>query len=1109
MKDGGNGGRQIDFWHDVGVILRVPCTAETSETPAKLFTALVYSLLFVGVLGCGHKASSTEKGKVPDKLKSVEAPRPDNCPVEKAAPALLPGTSEAYRQADYWYKLIEERGTVDLDEVLMSAGDIRDLNASMRVPRKAFFPQQDLLEALDQPAFLEKLDERFVWMQGKLESGEYVMEGDREVFSKPSAPAFAPQLRVALQETQMFCAPTTVGIYDKDATSKRINRNTCSGAHPQELIEIVAPWSGGMQLARTATSWGFVTSDAALSPQLDVADATAFARGPYANFGQPTTIAEQELAAHTRLPLINPAAHEVALASVSGVSHQRVDKDAYVASTQPLTRRAIIAEALSYVGMPYGFGGLDGGIDCSRLEVAGLPDDKKLALIDQANASGVVLLELPGHIMLYLGHDEKDVPMAVHALAYYLESCESGQSIRRDVGQVQVGGLELGRGTEKTALIERIARVTVLGKEPVAAIRSLARLRPAAPVRRPSSKECRKLPSRKLFVSPAHPEPGQTVHVVATTRSDVGPATISFFDSRGNRQDSLSVQTNGPPTGFIGELPSAKLGSWMAVWGDGEQAMACTTFRVSRANARKPSTLEKAAAVEFAALKATAAMADLSPALSEPEDEDESSDLREVPLVGAPIWNSKREWSSSDEDLFATFAERLFDYPIEDDVEWSNFYSLLRDPSHNILFNHFGRDEEERLTFVPDCADLPYTMRAYFAWKLGLPFGLHECKRARDNRAPECVQAEGNLMARINFTPGDDVDMFKSFVNKHLRRTVHSSSGRTGPDDDLSDFYPIPLNRASLRPGTLFTDPYGHLLVVVKWIEQGTTGYGALIGADAQPDGTVGRRRFWQGSFIFEPETKAGGAGFKAFRPWKIDKLTKALVTVPNDELKRNRTARFSREQYKGSKSDFYDRMEAIINPRALDPKDKMLSLVSALDEQSTRRVTSVKVGEDFMREHAFAPIVMPEGAKIFLTSGPWEDFATPSRDWRLLVAIDTVLDFPDAVRRSPGQYGIEESEVEAQVALVRQALDKELESRTLDYVRSDGSKATLTLKDLVDRRVDFEMSYNPNDCPEIRWAAPEGSPERTTCKRNAPVEQREKMQGLRAWFSERRRPAL
>ena len=34
-----------------------------------------------------------------------------------------------------------------------------------------------------------------------------------------------------------------------------------------------------------------------------------------------------------------------------------------------------------------------------------------------------------------------------------------------------------------------------------------------------------------------------------------------------------------------------------------------------------------------------------------------------------------------------------------------------------------------RLVIRPDCADLPYFLRAYFAFKMGLPFGYSKCTR--------------------------------------------------------------------------------------------------------------------------------------------------------------------------------------------------------------------------------------------------------------------------------------------------------------------------------------------------------------------------------------------
>ena len=91
--------------------------------------------------------------------------------------------------------------------------------------------------------------------------------------------------------------------------------------------------------------------------------------------------------------------------------------------------------------------------------------------------------------------------------------------------------------------------------------------------------------------------------------------------------------------------------------------------------------------------------------------------------------------------------------------------------------------------------------------------------------------------------------------------------------------------------------------------------------------------------------------------------------------------------------------------------------------------------------------------------------------------------------------------------AELQTVLASELPARKFSYLRSDGSAWTLALKDVMDRAVDLEMAYNPNDCVELRWGAPDGSEERSTCRRHALSAQREKMTQYRGWFHERVRP--
>ena len=120
---------------------------------------------------------------------------------------------------------------------------------------------------------------------------------------------------------------------------------------------------------------------------------------------------------------------------------------------------------------------------------------------------------------------------------------------------------------------------------------------------------------------------------------------------------------------------------------------------------------------------------------------------------------------------------------------------------------------------------------------------------------------------------------------------------------------------------------------------------------------------------------------------------------------------------------------------------------------------------------------------------------------------MDTVTGFTDVVRRNPARFGLTSDQVDASVERVRTRLGEELARRSFTYTRSDGAPQTLTLADLVERARAFEMAYDPNDCVEIRWGAPEGSDEMRSCQSHAPASQRALMREYREWFANRRRP--
>jgi hypothetical protein len=195
------------------------------------------------------------------------------------------------------------------------------------------------------------------------------------------------------------------------------------------------------------------------------------------------------------------------------------------------------------------------------------------------------------------------------------------------------------------------------------------------------------------------------------------------------------------------------------------------------------------------------------------------------------------------------------------------------------------------------------------------------------------------------------------------------------------------------------------------------------------------------------------------------------------------------------------------MSPAPLDPLRAMTEAITSLEEQVKTRVTSVENGRKYQNSGK-GEASMPDGPAIFETTGAWEDFATPSRDLRLLIAMDVVRHFPDRVARRPERYAMPIGKSPAGVkAELERVLASELASRKFSYPRTDGSQWTLALKDVMDRTTALEMAYNVNDCVELRWGAPEGSQEASTCKRHAPSAQRAKMSQYRAWFHERRRP--
>ena len=565
-----------------------------------------------------------------------------------------------------------------------------------------------------------------------------------------------------------------------------------------------------------------------------------------------------------------------------------------------------------------------------------------------------------------------------------------------------------------------------------------------------------------LLISPENPRPGEVFHVMATGGKSIGKAKIVVSSAAGEIESEKGRTGDGLPFWRIDEFKAGSKGKYHIALSEGS----------------------------------TTASLDFS-VTDQPSQPSSNS-----------VWKTTRGWDSKTEVLYSAWVNALF-YDADERSSWKALQEVTQNQERNFLYNSLSLGEDDpnskiKVLMEPDCADNPFYLRAYFAWKLGLPFGYHESNRGYLGGAPKTGRYITNESIISKTHP---TQKFNTFI-RMVMNGVHSGTARTALKDESSDYYPVPLTKESLRPGVVFADPYGHTLIVVHWVPQTSDSPGVLLSVDAQPDGTVGIKRFWKGNFLFSTTDVIGDPGFKAFRPIVISK--NKLRLMKSDEItEKSGLIPFSLQQKNMESNVFYHTMERIINPKPLDPEMALLDLIQALHEQLVVRITSVANGEAYMKSHPGAVVTMPGGTSgVFQAGGQWEDFSTPNRDLRLLIAMDAVLDFPNKIVRSPEDFKISMLKSPEHTKKDMEALlEKKLTELSITYTRTNGTEQRLTIAEILKRREAFEMAYNPNDGIEIRWGAPEKSEERSTCHRHVSANQLGKMQSVRVWFQKRVHP--
>ncbi|HEY2034898.1 MAG TPA: hypothetical protein VGH02_14550 [Rhizomicrobium sp.] len=442
-------------------------------------------------------------------------------------------------------------------------------------------------------------------------------------------------------------------------------------------------------------------------------------------------------------------------------------------------------------------------------------------------------------------------------------------------------------------------------------------------------------------------------------------------------------------------------------------------------------------------------------------------------------------WTDADERGFGEFVTGL------GDASCHSVDQCLHSPG-----NPFRASDPPGMYFRSDCADLPYVLRAYYAWKRGLPFSYVSAVSPRGQASDIRYSKNGNAVVGRRDVLSGSISGYE--LLDEMRDEVSSATYRMHPDLDepTPDMYSPAIDAKSIRPGTMIYDPNGHVGIVFRIDADGSIRY-----IDAHPDNGL-TRGYYDERFV---RSRPGmGAGFKNWRPLMLEGATRRadgvyigghIVPARNKDI-----PDFSDEQYfgtgprpvddaawadggfaiNGEPFAYYDFVRAAMAGGKLqfDPIKEIRESVDSNCADLHYRADAVALAVDAGLQNRAQPARLP--ANIYGTDGDWETYSTPSRDARLKTAFKEVRDkaerFVKMYRANDAKLVYAGSDL---VADMLRIYDQEAAKCRITYSRTDGSQVTLGYEDA--RRRLFLMSFDPYQCTERRWGATDAN-ELSTC---------------------------
>jgi hypothetical protein len=442
-------------------------------------------------------------------------------------------------------------------------------------------------------------------------------------------------------------------------------------------------------------------------------------------------------------------------------------------------------------------------------------------------------------------------------------------------------------------------------------------------------------------------------------------------------------------------------------------------------------------------------------------------------------WIVKKRWTPAYEKKFSDFISVMGQSKCR-----SLHQCLTNKESNPYYINKTPRDTK----YLSDCADLPFALRAYFAWMENLPFDyvnkvVPDPKNGKDVKDIRYTKHGNKPYRHRKIVKGyryDGPNEMRAIVN-----SVSTAMYRIHYKY-VNDFYPIKITSEHIIPGTVLYDSSGHAGIIYA-IEAD----GRIRMMDAHPDQSITRIVFGK---KFTRSNPARGAGFKNWRPEGNMKATKRLNGF-SDEIFG------SYFEVNGRRLNYHDFVRARLSGGNLtfNPIVELKSMLEETCSNIADRVTAVQAAVNKKVNLKRHPNKLP--ANIYGTHGEWESYSSPSRDARLRAGIIEMKNdverflemFADgssrikykAVRtKTSRKYCSNSSAASCYLASsLKETYDKMAKSRAckFSYKKTNGRKRSFDLHHVMNNL--FALSFDPYHCIEYRWG--ETGRELDSCRDN------------------------